>query len=581
MNAMPLSKEDFEARCQYPDSLKWETIYQETVFACKNLVNDEELRRLRLSILMHEYQKKDLENHISTLDHQCKSLNIKLDEANEKVLQQEKCLLNQKSELIELRAGLRFLCKLSTSYVDSEAENPPMSDDMMILKVELDKFKAIAKIHETILKENLTLNQKVESIENRSVNSNFNSQLVIYPKEKYQGNSQHDDSYEDLSSVQELNNLLPDIATGKEGPLEAPEDENLQTQGQQNSMSDKQNLENLDENHMNTLKELKLSENRQVILEKELCMVREKAADYEVQIQKLQADYNKSQALLSSINFNAVEKQPKVKKSLKRDFLGKNKDASIGTPGGGANRASRNSIKWGGILEQTSIGEKSMFSITPFLNKTIEFEEVVSENEDDFSSFNDAGIVSQIMVENHNLKDPPVNNTGLKISPQSITTPKKKSSKRLASKAKSKPVSPSIASHEKNEMLKNIASENSDKLVEGANENEHIQDKVRMVVSHPISLSSKALVNKVQIQNVDSNNGQKLKNKRTLLNVGMNSLENQGVEFQDTGIETDYPSHRLLRKDMFPKIYGGIGDKSNTFSPLKKDRATRSKNIAK
>lgn len=103
MNAMPLSKEDFEARCQYPDSLKWETIYQETVFACKNLVNDEELRRLRLSILMHEYQKKDLENHISTLDHQCKSLNIKLDEANEKVLQQEKCLLNQKSELIELR----------------------------------------------------------------------------------------------------------------------------------------------------------------------------------------------------------------------------------------------------------------------------------------------------------------------------------------------------------------------------------------------------------------------------------------------------------------------------------------------
>lgn len=104
------------------DSREWETLYQEAVLASKDLINDEQLRRLQLNMLIQEYQKKDFIDQIltkditlSTLEQECKNLSVKLVEVEEKASQQEKCLQSHKSDLMKLRV-YEYLLVCSKRY---------------------------------------------------------------------------------------------------------------------------------------------------------------------------------------------------------------------------------------------------------------------------------------------------------------------------------------------------------------------------------------------------------------------------------------------------------------------------------
>ncbi|POS86762.1 hypothetical protein EPUL_003863, partial [Erysiphe pulchra] len=565
---------------QFTDSQQWETSYREAVLASKDLINDEHLRRLRLNILIQEYQKNDFvhqiltkDNTLFTLEQQYKSLCVKLAKAEEKASQQEKCLQSQEADLIDLRAGLRSLRKISHESVEQTAETPCISDDLKKLKHEINNLRAIATSYESILEENLVLKQKVDLLENMSFGLNSASQLDAH-KDKSQGNLENKNIHKDQDIEQKEENVISDLAEKKEHPLEATEDILLKIQDQKEVV----NQERSDLKLMNTLKELELSKIRQAALENELSKMYEKVADYEIQKNCLQEECDKSQALLSSIKLNASKKQPNNKNKLKCDLRRKITDASIGTPGGAATRATRNSIKWGCTSEPTSIGEKSMFSITPFLNKTLDIEKELSSSEDDIFSANYAQEVLQLKSKNHTQNDTTVTDIELKSSPQGFIkhiSEERPHVKRSASMIESQCIPSFTISNEKSQRVKRIKSdslESLDKVLEEDNDDVYLQEDIQNATSSSSSLSSKVVASKSQIQGVDENERRKQKNKRTLLKIGVMSLDNEGIELPSSEIEADYPAHRSLKKDIFPTLYDGIGEKSSTFSPLKKDR---------
>ncbi|RKF61573.1 putative smc domain-containing protein [Erysiphe neolycopersici] len=587
---MFVNENDCQPRCRFTDSQQWETSYQEAVLASKDLINDEQLRRLRLNILIQEYQKKDLvdqiltrDNTLSSLEQRCENLSIKLIKAEEKALQQEKCLQSHESDLMDLRAGLRSLSKNSAQSVDQWAGISCISDELTNLKHEIENLRAIATIHERILEENLVLKQKIDSIGNNSASENYHD----LHKDKSQGDLENKSIQKNQGMGQKEEYVLSDLSEKKEHSYEAIEDVFLKPQDQQEVVIDEGNQERSDIKFMNTLQELELSKIRQAALECELSKMYEKVADYEIQKNNLQADYDKSQSLLSSIQLNALEKQPNIKNQLRRDLRRKNTDASIGTPGGVAVRATRNSVKWGYSSEQTSIGEKSMFSITPFLNKTLDIEKELSGFEGEDFLANDAAMTSQIMSKDHTRNHPTITDIELKSSPQGLiklTSQERPHIKRLASMIESQRVSSLTTSNETIQRVKRNKSdylESLEKVIEEVNKDVNLPKKNEIATSSSSSLSLKALASNEKIQEVNENEKRKQKYKRTLLKVGAINLDNEGIELSSSEIEADYPAHRLHKKDKFPTLNGVIGEKLSTFSPLKRDRVRRDKNIAK
>jgi hypothetical protein len=116
-------------------------------------------------------------------------------------------------------------------------------------------------------------------------------------------------------------------------------------------------------------KDLRASETAQTILESKLEQVRIKLRSTKDELKECQAELSQTRAGVvkgkSVMKEDAPPKNPR-----KRGALEMSTDVTIGTPDGVAVRGKRPATKKG-RADQTMVGEKSMFSITPFLNRTV------------------------------------------------------------------------------------------------------------------------------------------------------------------------------------------------------------------
>jgi predicted nucleic acid-binding Zn-ribbon protein len=117
-------------------------------------------------------------------------------------------------------------------------------------------------------------------------------------------------------------------------------------------------------------------EARSSALEDKLDNMRSKLRSLQEQLKATQAELSKTK----EVSKDAVAAQSKTQRGLKRKADVVETDIMLGTPGQGPARGKRARGKRNG-LENVGLGEKSMFSITPYLNKTADVESVLQQPE--------------------------------------------------------------------------------------------------------------------------------------------------------------------------------------------------------
>ncbi|KAH8685936.1 hypothetical protein BGZ60DRAFT_559717 [Tricladium varicosporioides] len=117
-------------------------------------------------------------------------------------------------------------------------------------------------------------------------------------------------------------------------------------------------------------KELKATETHQSVLEGKVEQLRTKLRTAREQLKEAQNDVTQIRAATNKVRDLPNLNESPAKNHRKRNAPEMSTDISIGTPDGVAVRGKRQGVKRG-RPDQTMVGEKSMFSITPFLNRTM------------------------------------------------------------------------------------------------------------------------------------------------------------------------------------------------------------------
>jgi hypothetical protein len=265
------------------------------------------------------------------------------------------------------------------------------------------------------------------------------------------------------------------------------------------------------------------------------------------------------------------------KNPRKRGALEISTDVEIGTPDGVAMRGKRPASKWG-RMDQTMVGEKSMFSITPFLNRTIsvgpetpgkEMEPTTEEEE-------------QRTVEVEPTSEVPRKQTS-KGQPDASPTaaPKPRGRKKVAENApvtENEPLGEAKASNKN----KRAPAKKSRVLstLEKVTEEEVDENEVPEVGPVSAKESGSPMIfkaGKVQLKNADAEENERRKKKRKLLG-GKTLFDEEDGEATRRPAKVALGPARLLGKGGLAgqkgSMKGGLSAASGFggFSPLKKDR---------
>ena len=117
-------------------------------------------------------------------------------------------------------------------------------------------------------------------------------------------------------------------------------------------------------------KELSSSETRKEVLESKLNQMRSKLRSTKEELKECQGQLAQARATAVKVGSISARGDIPANNPRKRAAMDMSTDGTIGTPDGVAARGKRPAVKRG-RMDQTMLGEKSMFSITPFLNKTV------------------------------------------------------------------------------------------------------------------------------------------------------------------------------------------------------------------
>ncbi len=322
-------------------------------------------------------------------------------------------------------------------------------------------------------------------------------------------------------------------------------------------------------------------QSREALLESKLDQFQIKLRTTKEQLKGCQADLNNALATIAKSAFGSSKGDPTAKKERKRGALEMSTDVGIGTPDGVAGRGKRPPVKRGRV-EQTMVGEKSMFSITPFLNRTIN---IASDTPDQDTNL-DMTEEEKESEETEVLQRKPQNISSNAFETEPTFTPSAVSRPKAQKKASAKstiPGSTILGESKANEKIKKLAAKKPTKRVrtlekvieEGADEKEN-PEFCLPVPSKELEKSANAPAlksSKVQPRIAEVEDGAKKKKRK--LGGGKTLFDEDDGETTKRPAQVALGPRGLLGKGRLPgPKAGGIGVSSafGAFSPLKKDR---------
>lgn len=323
-----------------------------------------------------------------------------------------------------------------------------------------------------------------------------------------------------------------------------------------------------------TMSKLKFSEDTRSNLETQISKMQAQLMNMESQLRNYQSELKNARASASKHRSDTFNGKINTNKPLKRSVRDMTSDAKIGTPDGGATRKKRASTKRG-IIEQTFIGEKSLFSITPFLNRTLNLETENTRNELEISkdgdkcppvqksSINDSTKSNNIEVSCDS--SPPIS---VSVQTQKIQLGKKISLKgALKNKTLKNPEVPRLESSRHLPCTGNL-----EIVAEDVSEQDPPMEL--SLATEPNSCPSLSEANSMgtKIDNIDTTQGWELKKKQKSFKLLKKATD---PEIQDESEAMHGPAlkvHRILGKEKHLKTQEKSIDNTNVFSPLKRNR---------
>ncbi|KAE9378047.1 hypothetical protein N431DRAFT_329548 [Stipitochalara longipes BDJ] len=580
-----------------------EMAYQETLRNTDMIIKDEGARRLRLQILMLENENDDLheqlalgDDRIDVLEQESEELRGLLEQAQEDVCRQETEIRAQTRELQTLKAELTSMNGITTDTTKVLTEKLSLARELATLRPELEHLRSQASYQQTVLAEKLALQRQVSTLE---------VELETEKRVSKRAAQKSRNSDVEIELQNELDRLQKDLAREKrereKARKEAEADHQYQVEELQKELAQEKRAreKNRKESEIDLLdrleelqkdfarekrdgekarkeaeKELKLSETRMSVLESKLDQFRTKLRATKDQLKECQTELSQARAMAkagpAASRGDAATKNPR-----KRGALEMSTDVEIGTPDGVAMRGKRPVTKRS-RMDQTMVGEKSMFSITPFLNRTIsmapETPDKEAEPEAGRKEYQEATTepTTQAVRE-----QPPTS----QVDPSPTAAPKPRGKKKAAESAPaagSKVLGEAGASNrnkkatvKKPRVLSTLESVNE----EDGDEND-VPEFVPAAVKGPIIFKA----GQVQLKHTDAEENGPKKKKRKLLGGGKTLFDEEDGEATKRPAKVSLGPPRLLGKGGLAGPKGGLKGGLSTvggfggFSPLKKDR---------
>jgi hypothetical protein len=423
---------------------------------------------------------------------------------------------------------------LSTDSTKLLTEKLSLARELATLKTELDHLRSQLNHQQTVLAEKLALQRQVSTLE---VELETEKRASKRAGQREKGNGGENELQKE---VEELRKDLSRERREKEKALKA---------GDKGSND---------------------WESRKVVLESKVEQLRTKLRESKEQVKELQTNLALSQAAIMKVSSSVTNSGDPIKPARKRTANQISTDSTIGTPDGVAVRRKR-SVTKGGKPDQTSLGEKSMFSITPYLNRTLSVAPETPRHEAELEVNDGCELETNAQTPTTNLHQPVVEKEAVQESTDDSQ------SAVLQSVQKKKPKDKTVLTDAKNARINTKASQKKlcmigtlEKVVE-----EEVDENVE-----PISITATSASNKpsILIQPTAPGGAEPKKKKRKLLGAAKTIFDEDGEATKRPVKVTLGPARSLAKGQPVGNkagLQGGLGGSAlgfGAFSPLKKDR---------
>ncbi|CAM1500858.1 Fc.00g100200.m01.CDS01 [Cosmosporella sp. VM-42] len=341
-----------------------------------DLVNkDEEARRLKLRVLALRDDNATLKDQVMQRDARLKSLQrqgsdvrVELDEAKETAKLQESRLQKQTKELTDLKTELGSLNGSMQDSSKTLQEKFALTRELNKLRPEIEHLQSQLANHQTVVAEKLDLQRQVNSLEVELDNEKRSRQKQRKQRLADEDGEEWKSRFEEAEKTHTSEKKLWETAK-KEHASERKEWEKAKKE----HASERKEWEKAKKEHDRELREAQGETER---LEERISTMKSKLKNTQTELKEAQAELETCRAELAAVPkaSKATGAKSKKKVTVKEQPAKKRRanemsldDITIGTPGHDDTTFKRPIRK---RAEHTLVGEKSTFSITPFLNRT-------------------------------------------------------------------------------------------------------------------------------------------------------------------------------------------------------------------
>lgn len=364
-----------------------ELVYERALREAERIYEEERVRALRVQLLLLEDENEDLQEHAMKQEDQ----QVFLEETNEELLdsvaaaetelqQTQMDLKARERDLDHLKAEVRALNAASADATKLLSEKLSLSRELNTLKPELEHLKSQSSTQQKLLSEKLALQRELSSVqveleterravqrikEKHAVQNDAANQAELDELGKELARAKREAQKAQRETAAEIEDLKNELAHAKRGAERSNEETSAEVLEMKKELAKaKREGQKLDRENRRRVAEW---EEEKESLELKLDSLRNKLKATKDELQEAQEEIEKMQAAKMAqsaeltkarINGNAVP-NPR-----KRNIARFDPDMTIGTPGHGGAAAKKQRVS-------VNPGDKSTFSMTPFLNRTL------------------------------------------------------------------------------------------------------------------------------------------------------------------------------------------------------------------
>ncbi|OQU94674.1 hypothetical protein CLAIMM_01004 [Cladophialophora immunda] len=335
-----LSCMDTAEIAQSIQSTKLELNYERALRDAERIYEEERVRGLRIQLLLLEHENDELQEQAESgedeqhhLQEVNEELNGRLADAEADFQQAQMDLKARLRDLEYLKTEVNVLNAASNDASKLLAEKLALSRELNTLKPELEHLRSQNAAYQKLLSEKLALQREVSSLQ---VELETEKRAVQRLKAQEKSTSR-----EDSELMEEVQGLRKELAKTQRDAQKTERESRKRT-------SDWENEKEVLEGKLNAFRN-------------KLRSTKDQLKDAQDEIEKLQAAQMAHSSEMTKARLNGAGSTANPRK---RNVARFDPDMTIGTPGNGGHAAKKPRIS-------VNVGDKSNFSITPFLNRTL------------------------------------------------------------------------------------------------------------------------------------------------------------------------------------------------------------------